>query len=49
MIGLQPVGRQPLLNPAMGTAIGPGDHLIVIASDDDTIQLSGRTDFAVHQ
>ena len=49
VIGLQPAGRQPILNPAMGMAIGPGDRLICIATDDDTIHLSGRTDFAVRQ
>ena len=47
VIGLQPAGGQPLLNPAMETAIGPGDRLIVIAADDDTIHLSGRTDYAL--
>ena len=47
VIGLHPAGRQPILNPAMATAIGPGDRLIVIASDDDTIHLSGRSNFAL--
>jgi voltage-gated potassium channel Kch len=47
VIGLQPVGRAPILNPAMQMAIGPGDRLIFIAADDDTIHLSGRTDIAI--
>ena len=47
VIGLHPAGGQPQLNPAMTTPIAPGDRLIFIASDDDTINLSGRTDIAV--
>jgi voltage-gated potassium channel Kch len=46
-IGLHPAGGQPQLNPPMTTPIGLGDRLIFIASDDDTITLSGRTDIAV--
>ena len=47
LIGVQPAGRAPILNPAMEMAIGPGDRLIFIAADDDTIRLSGRTDIAI--
>ena len=47
VIGLHPAGGQPQLNPAMTTPISPDDRLIFIASDDDTIHLSGRTDLAV--
>jgi voltage-gated potassium channel Kch len=48
VIGLQPAGRQPILNPAIEMAIGPGDRLIFIAADDDTMRLSGHTDLALH-
>jgi voltage-gated potassium channel Kch len=42
------------LNPAMETRIEEGDALIVISEDDDTIRLSGVTDYkvdigAIHQ
>lgn len=42
------------LNPAMETRIADGDALIVISEDDDTIRLSGVTDYkvdiaAIHQ
>lgn len=47
VIGLHPAGGQPQLNPPMTTPISPDDRLIFIASDDDTIHLSGRTDLAV--
>ena len=47
VIGLQPAGGQPILNPAMELAIGPGTRLIFITADDDTIHLSGRADFAL--
>jgi len=47
VIGVQPAGRQPILNPAMEMAIGPGDRLIFIAADDDTIHLEGRTDVSI--
>ena len=35
------------LNPSMETPIGNGDALIVISEDDDTIRLSGLTDYKV--
>jgi len=47
VIGLQPAGGPPALNPAMDTAVRTGDRLIVISQDDDTIQLSHRTDLPI--
>ena len=47
VIGLQPAGRAPLLNPAMQMAIGPGDRLIFIAADDDAIHLAGSSEVAI--
>ena len=47
MIGVQPAGRQPILNPAMEMAIGLGDRLVFIAADDDVIHLSGRSDVGI--
>lgn len=40
LIGLQRAGGAVLLNPAMDVRIAPGDKIIVISADDDTIQLS---------
>ena len=47
VIGMHPAGGPPLLNPPMDMTVGPADRLIVIASDDDAIHLSGRTDYAI--
>ena len=47
VLGLQPAGGPPTLNPAMDTALMPGDRLIVISQDDDTIQLSHRTELPI--
>ena len=41
VIGLLPAGGTPHLNPSTETVIGPGDRLIVIAGDDDRINLGG--------
>lgn len=49
VIGVAPAGGAPALNPAMTTAIGRGDKLIVIAADDDVTRLSGRTDFGIDE
>jgi voltage-gated potassium channel Kch len=43
LIGLRPAGGAPTLNPPMKTVIGPGDHVIVISADDDTVRLSSPT------
>ena len=44
VIGVQPRGGAPALNPPMDTRLGEGDRLIVISADDDTITLSHRKD-----
>ena len=39
VIGLAPAGGAPHLNPPLSAVIGPGDRLIVISADDDTIHM----------
>lgn len=46
VIGLHRSG-QALLNPPMDTPIQPGDQLIVISEDDDTIRLSGKSNLQI--
>ncbi|HMK07730.1 MAG TPA: hypothetical protein VK449_01745 [Anaerolineales bacterium] len=41
VIGIVPAKGAPQLHPDHATRIGPGDRLIFIAEDDDTIHLSG--------
>ena len=41
IIGVQAQGQLPRLNPPMETVIQPGDRLIAISADDDTVRLSG--------
>lgn len=41
VIGIRPKDGAPMLNPNMQTVVNPGDRLIVIAEDDDSIRLSG--------
>ena len=48
IIGIQPAGRPPILNPPMETTISPGDRLLFIAADDDTIHRSQRSDLGIH-
>lgn len=43
VIGIQQSAGGVFLNPPMHTRIAPGDKIIVISEDDDTIQLSGLT------
>lgn len=38
----------PRLNRPMNTVIGPDDRLVVISQDDDTIRLSGLTNFNIN-
>lgn len=47
VIGLHPAGGTPQLNPPMDTRLNPGDRLIAIAEDDDTIKLSGLSDHQI--
>jgi voltage-gated potassium channel Kch len=42
-------GGKALLNPPMDTRIGPGDQVIAISEDDDTVVLSGRAAPAVDE
>lgn len=41
IIGLEPAGGVPRLNPPMDTVIGPDDRLVAISEDDDTVRPSG--------
>ena len=47
IIGVQAKGQPPRLNPPMDTVLQPGDRLIAISEDDDTVRLSGRRDFGI--
>jgi voltage-gated potassium channel Kch len=47
VIGLQQVDGSIKLNPAMDTRLAPGEKLIAIAADDDTIKLSGLSSIPV--
>jgi len=42
IIGLRTADGRTLLNPPMDTRIGPGDKVIAVSEDDDTVRLSGR-------
>lgn len=41
LIGIQRAGGETLLNPASETRFAPGDRVIAISADDNTIRLSG--------
>lgn len=41
VIGVKPANGLPLLNPPMDRTIDPGDQIIAISEDDDTVRLSG--------
>jgi voltage-gated potassium channel Kch len=47
IIGLQTSAGKVTLNPPMSTSLQPGDRLIAISEDDDTIKLSGLTSFDI--
>jgi len=49
VIGLCPKGGQPRLNPPMDTRVEPGDQIIAISEDDDTVRLSGLTDLKINE
>jgi voltage-gated potassium channel Kch len=42
IIGLRTADGRVLLNPPLDTVIGPGDKLIAVSEDDDTVVLSGK-------
>ena len=47
ILGLFPSGGQPQLNPPMDMLITPGDKLIALSADDDTIKLSGLASYPI--
>jgi ion channel POLLUX/CASTOR len=47
IIGLRPKTGVLQLNPPMDTRLQPGDKLIAISEDDDTVRLSGRRDLGI--
>lgn len=47
VMGVVPRDGTPVLNPPMDTPLKEGDQLIVIAEDDDTTRLSGKTEWGV--
>lgn len=49
VIGLITADGKPKLNPPMDTVIGEEDQIIAISEDDDTIILSGRTDYEINE
>ncbi len=49
VIGLLNAQGQPNLNPPMDTLIGAEDQIIAITEDDDTIQISGKTDILIQE
>jgi voltage-gated potassium channel Kch len=49
VLGICPVGGVPKLNPPMDTRLGPGDNLIAVSADDDTVRLSGLSDVKIDQ
>jgi|WetSurMetagenome_2_1015567.scaffolds.fasta_scaffold21359_2 ion channel POLLUX/CASTOR len=49
LIGLCPVVGNLQLNPPMETVISPGDQLIFISEDDDTVLLSKKQDIEIDE
>ncbi|MCL4394933.1 MAG: potassium transporter TrkA [Chloroflexi bacterium] len=49
VIGLQRKDDRTVLNPPMDTRIEQGDRIIAISEDDDTVEISGLTDFGIEQ
>jgi voltage-gated potassium channel Kch len=47
VMGLCPKGGTPKLNPPMDTIIQPGDQVVAISEDDDTVVLSGMADAGI--
>jgi len=47
VIGLRPKDAKPKLNPPMDSLIQPGDKIIAISADDDSVILSGVTSIPV--
>lgn len=49
LLGILTQAGQALLNPPMDTRIRPGDSIVAISEDDDTIKLSGLTDLKIDE
>ncbi|HEX9988147.1 MAG TPA: NAD-binding protein [Chloroflexia bacterium] len=49
VIGLQGSDESVAMNPPMDTLIKPGDKIIAISEDDDTVKLSGLTDYKIDE
>jgi ion channel POLLUX/CASTOR len=49
IIGVKQAGKTPQLNPSMDLVLGEKDEIIAISEDDDTIQLSGMTDYKFNE
>jgi voltage-gated potassium channel Kch len=49
VIGLRFGDGRVQLNPPMDTLIGPGDKVIAVSEDDDTVSLSGKTDYGIEE
>lgn len=48
VMGIQFQNGKVQLNPPMDTPLQPGDKLIVITQDDDTVRLSGLNDYGIN-
>lgn len=48
VVGIFTKDEEVLINPPMDTIIGDGDSIIAISEDDDTIKLSGKSDFNIN-
>ncbi|MBL7919089.1 MAG: potassium transporter TrkA [Bacteroidia bacterium] len=49
VVGLFTKDGSALINPPMDTIINKGDKVIAISEDDDTVVLSGKTTFDIHE
>ena len=47
VIGLRFQDGRAQLNPSMTNRIAPGDKIIAISADDDTVRLSGKADYGI--
>lgn len=49
VIGILTKDQKALINPPMTTVFNSGDSVIAISEDDDTIKLSGKTNFDIQE
>ena len=49
LIGIEPHNGLPQINPPFTTVIGPGDRIIVVAEDDDKIEISPQQSLPIAQ